>query len=60
MYPTIFKCGVWVTEDVIVAAADYLRRNIIIYISATQSSPLVLSTSPFGDSLTIALYKPGY
>ena len=58
----IAKCCVWVTEDVIVAAADYLRRNINIYISATQSSPLVYppSTSPVGDSLTIASYEPSH
>ena len=37
------KDGVWVTEDIILAAAEYLHRNINIYISAKQFSPLIYS-----------------
>ena len=56
------KDGVWITEDIILAAAEYLHRIINIYISAKQFSPLVYSPS-FGsncESIVVAFYEPGH
>ncbi len=56
------KDRVWVTEDLIMAAAEYLHRNIHIYISAKQSSPLVYSPSSGSnyESIFVAFYEPGH
>ena len=53
--------GVWVSEDSILAAAEYLRRNIIVDISTKESSPLVYSSSSSNwESIAVAFYEPGH
>ena len=53
----------WVGEDVILAAADYLRHNIFVYFAANGASPQVYSPRmavPVEPSHKIALYEPGH
>ena len=56
------KDGVWVTEDIILAAAEYLHCNINIYISVKQFSPLVYppSSGSNQESIVVAFYEPGH
>ena len=56
------KDGAWVTGDIILAAAEYLHRNINIYISANKFSLLVYSPSSGSNwnSIVIAFYEPGH
>ncbi len=59
----ISKNGVWVGESVIVAAADYLQREIDVYIAAASVSPLVYSPHPEATQnspLRLAFYEPGH
>ncbi len=55
--------GVWAGEDVIVASADYLCRDIQVFLATDKSSPRTycpttcISSLP---SLRIAYYEPGH
>ena len=54
---------VWVDEDVIVATADYLQRQIYIFVAASSASPLVYSLTkvlPHCCLIQLAYYEPGH
>ena len=52
---------VWVGEDVIVATADYLQKQIYIFVAASSASPLVYSPTkvlPHYCLIQLAYYEP--
>ena len=54
--------GKWVSEDAILCAADYLRRDIHVYLAA-GNSPFIYSPQsgpPTFNALSIASYEPGH
>ncbi len=52
---------VWAGEDVVLAAADYLQRDIHVFIAAEQASPLVYSTGVTAlPPVCIAFTEPGH
>ena len=54
--------GIWVGEDAILCAADYLRRDMHVYLAAGKS-PFIYSPqsgSPTFNALSIAFYEPGH
>jgi hypothetical protein len=52
---------VWAGEDVILAAADYLQRDIHVFIAAEQASPLVYSAGvTVLPPVRIAFTEPGH
>jgi OTU domain-containing protein 3 len=52
---------VWAGEDVILAAADYLQRDIHVFIAAEQASPLVYSAGVTAlPPVRIAFTEPGH
>jgi hypothetical protein len=54
--------GVWVGEDVIMAAAKYLRRPIHVFIAVDSCSPLVYGSpcEPGLQPLLVAFREPGH
>ena len=55
--------GKWVGEDAILCAADFLKRDIHVYIAAERFSPVIYSprsTSTSSDAIYIAFYEPGH
>jgi OTU-like cysteine protease len=55
--------GRWVGEDVIICAADFLQRDINVYIAADSYSPIVYSPrsgTVTSDALRIVFYEPGH
>ena len=58
----VSKEGVWTGEDVIASAADYLEREIHVYMAADKISPLIyspLSQISCKSPLRIAYFKSG-
>ena len=53
---------IWVGKDVILAAADYLRRDIFVYLAANDTSPQVYSPRVMVpvEPHKIAFYEPGH
>jgi hypothetical protein len=52
---------IWAGEDVILAAADYLQRDIHVFIAAEQASPLVYSTGVTAlPPVRIVFTEPGH
>ena len=52
----------WVGEDAILCAANYLRRDIHVYLAAGKS-PFIYSPQsgpPTFNALSIAFYEPGH
>ncbi len=59
----IRKDGAWAAEDAILATANFLQRDIIIYISTQQISPLIYNATIFGPKqqpVKLAFYEPGH
>jgi OTU-like cysteine protease len=55
--------GIWVGEDAILAAADYLKRDIHVFIAAVRASPLIyspLTTASDLSPIKVAFYEPGH
>ena len=58
--------GNWVGEDVILAMADYLQRQICVFFASDTASPLTYSPPAsdtcgvVNDSIRIAFYEPGH
>ena len=58
--------GNWVSEDVILAMADYLQRQKCIFFSSNMASPLTYlpttsdTCNVVNDPIRIAFYKPGH
>ena len=52
----------WAGEDAIMATADYLKRNISIFVSSAIVSPIIYypSCTCVGPPLRIAFYEPGH
>ena len=55
--------GAWADEDAILATADYLGRNVSIYVSSVQMSPITYFPSCNSSTalpVRVAFYKPGH
>ena len=58
--------GNWVGEDVILAMAEYLQRQICVFFASDTASPLIYSptasdtSSVVNDPIRIAFYEPGH
>ena len=58
--------GNWVSKDVILAMADYLQRQICIFLASNTASPLTYSLTALdtygvvNDPIRIAFYEPGH
>ena len=58
--------GNWVGEDVILAMADYLQRQICVFFASDTASSLTYSPTAFdtcsvvNDLICIAFYEPGH
>jgi OTU-like cysteine protease len=60
---SISKDGTWAAEDAILATADYLQRDIIIFVSPSKISPLTYTAnciSPKQQPIAAAFYEPGH
>ena len=55
--------GSWAGEDAILAAADYLRQEIHVFVSSPKISPVIYSLSSdvsVSAPLKVAFYEPGH
>ena len=63
-FADVITGGKWVGEDVIAMMADYLRREIhvFIYVDAGGTSPMkyLPASSATEQPLLVALYEPGH
>ena len=55
------KNGTWVSEDVILATADYLQSDIHVFMASDRASPLIYSAdASLNNPILVAFYEPGH
>jgi OTU-like cysteine protease len=55
--------GEWVGEECLLAAADFLRREVHVFVSAVNISPIVYSPAiepALHQPIALAFYEPGH
>ena len=60
---SIRQPNTWAGEDIVLVVADFLQRDIYVYIDCESISPLVYSPTfyrPTGPQILLAFYEPGH